>query len=427
MKLETKCIHAGTRPDPTTNARAIPIHRTSSYVFNDTEHAANLFALKELGNIYTRIMNPTQDALEQRMAAMQGGAAALALSSGTAAIFNSINNICEAGDEIVSANNLYGGTFTQFNDILPQFGYKVHFVDPNDPENFAKAITPKTRLLFCETLSNPACDVADIEAIADIAHAHGLPLIVDDTFTTPVLQRPIEHGADIVVSSLTKWLGGHGTGIGGIVVDSGKFDWKSDRFPLMTRPDSSYNGVRWAYDLPEPLAPVAYMIRMRVVPLRNLGACISPDNAWIFLQGIETLPLRMERHCENAKKVAEYLKAHPQIEWIRYPGLETDPAYELNRKYLNGMGGAMVVFGIKGGLDAGRKFIEGLELFSHLANVGDAKSLAIHPATTTHSQLTPEQQKAGGITPELVRLSIGLEHIDDIIEDIDKGLAAAKR
>jgi len=427
VKLETKCIHAGTRPDPTTNARAIPIHRTSSYVFNDTEHAANLFALKELGNIYTRIMNPTQDALEQRMAAMQGGAAALALSSGTAAIFNSINNICEAGDEIVSANNLYGGTFTQFNDILPQFGYKVHFVDPNDPENFAKAITPKTRLLFCETLSNPACDVADIEAIADIAHAHGLPLIVDDTFTTPVLQRPIEHGADIVVSSLTKWLGGHGTGIGGIVVDSGKFDWKSDRFPLMTRPDSSYNGVRWAYDLPEPLAPVAYMIRMRVVPLRDLGACISPDNAWIFLQGIETLPLRMERHCENAKKVAEYLKAHPQIEWIRYPGLETDPAYELNRKYLNGMGGAMVVFGIKGGLDAGRKFIEGLELFSHLANVGDAKSLAIHPATTTHSQLTPEQQKAGGITPELVRLSIGLEHIDDIIEDIDKGLAAAKR
>jgi len=427
VKLETQCIHAGARPDPTTKSRAVPVYRTSSYVFDSTTHAANLFALKELGYIYTRIMNPTQDVLEQRMAAMQGGAAGLALASGTAAIFNSINNICEAGDEIVAANNLYGGTFTQFNDILPQFGYKVHFVDPNDPENFARAITPKTKLLFCETLSNPACDIADIEAIADIAHAHGLPLIVDDTFTTPVLQRPIEHGADIVVSSLTKWLGGHGNGIGGIVVDSGKFDWKSEKFPLMTRPDSSYHGLRWAYDLPEPLAPIAYLIRMRTVPLRNLGACISPDNAWMFLQGIETLPLRMERHCENAKKVAEHLKDHPQIEWIRYPGLETDPAYALNKKYLSGMGGAMVVFGIKGGLEAGRKFIEGLELFSHLANVGDTRSLAIHPATTTHSQLSPEQQKAGGITPELVRLSIGLEHIDDIIEDIEKGLAAAKK
>ena len=427
MKLETQCIHAGTRPDPETNSRAIPIYRTSSYVFKDTTHAANLFALRELGNIYTRIMNPTQDALEQRVAALEGGAAGLALSSGMAAIFNCINNICQAGDHIVAANNLYGGTFTQFNDILPQFGYEVTFVDPNEPENFAAAITPKTKLLFCETLSNPACDIADIEAIADIAHVHGLPLIVDATFTTPVLQRSIEHGADIVVNSLTKWLGGHGTGIGGIVVDSGRFDWKSDKFPLMTEPDSSYHGVRWAYDLPEPLAPIAYLIRMRVVPLRNLGACISPDNAWMFMQGIETLHLRMERHCENARKVAEYLKDHPQIEWIRYPGLPDDPANRLNDKYLNGMGGSMIVFGIKGGLEAGRKFIEGLELFSHLANVGDAKSLAIHPATTTHSQLTPEQQKAGGITPELVRLSIGIEHIDDIIEDIDKGLAAAKK
>jgi len=426
VKLETQCIHAGTRPDPTTNSRAIPIYRTSSYVFNDTTHAANLFALRELGNIYTRIMNPTQDALEQRVAALEGGAAALALSSGMAAIFNCVNNICQAGDEIVAANNLYGGTFTQFNDILPQFGYKVTFVDPNEPENFAKAITPKTKLLFCETLSNPACDIADIEAIADIAHAHGLPLVVDATFTTPVLQRSIEHGADIVINSLTKWLGGHGTGIGGIVVDSGKFDWKSDKFPLMTQPDSSYHGVRWAYDLPEPLAPIAYLIRMRVVPLRNLGACISPDNAWMFLQGIETLPLRMERHCENARKVAEHLKGHPQVEWIRYPGLPDDPAYRLNEKYLSGKGGSMIVFGIKGGLDAGRRFIEGLELFSHLANVGDAKSLAIHPATTTHSQLNEEQQRAAGITPELVRLSIGIEHIDDIIEDIEKGLAAAK-
>jgi O-acetylhomoserine (thiol)-lyase len=426
VKLETQCLHAGTQPDPTTNARAIPIYRTSSYVFNDTEHAANLFGLKELGNIYTRLMNPTQDALEQRVAAMEGGAAGLALASGTAAIFNSINNICRSGDEIVSANNLYGGTYTMFNDLLPQFGYKVHFVDPNEPENFAAAITAKTKLLFCETLSNPAGDIADIEAIADIAHAHGIPLVSDATFTTPVLQRSIDFGADIVVNSLTKWMGGHGTGIGGIVVDSGRFDWQSDKFPLMTEPDSSYHGVRWAYDLPEPLLPVAYILRMRVIPLRNLGACISPDNAWMFMQGIETLTLRMERHCANAQQVAEYLQRHPQIEWIRYPGLPGDPAYSLNDKYLNGMGGGMIVFGIKGGLEAGKKFIEGLQMFSHLANVGDAKSLAIHPASTTHSQLDPEQQKAGGITPELVRLSIGIEHVDDIIEDIDKAFAAAK-
>ncbi len=425
MKLETQCIHAGTQPDPVTNSRAIPVYRTSSYVFNSTEHAANLFALRELGNVYTRLMNPTQDALEQRVAAIEGGAAALALASGTAAVFNSINNIAKAGDEIVSAENLYGGTFTMFNDIFPQFGYGVKFVDSNKPENFAAAITPKTKALFCETLSNPACDVADIEAIADIAHAHGIPLIVDATFTTPVLQRPIEHGADIVIDSLTKWMGGHGTGIGGIVVDSGRFNWQSDKFPLMTEPDSSYHGIRWAYDLPEPLAPVAYIIRMRVIPLRNLGACISPDNAWMFMQGLETLPLRMERHCANALAVAEYLQQHSQVEWVRYPGLPGDPAHDMNEKYLSGMGGAMVVFGIKGGLEAGVKFIEGLEMFSHLANVGDAKSLAIHPATTTHSQLNEQQQASAGITPELVRLSVGIEHIDDIIADIDKGLAAA--
>jgi O-acetylhomoserine (thiol)-lyase len=360
------------------------------------------------------------------VAALEGGAAALAHASGTSAIFNSINNICRAGDEIVSADNLYGGTFTMFNDIFPQFGMKAHFVNVNDPENVAKAITPKTKAVFCETLSNPACDVADIEAIANIAHAHGIPLIVDATFTTPVLQRSIEFGADVVVNSLTKWMGGHGTGIGGIVVDSGRFDWKSDKFPLMTEPDSSYHGVRWAHDLPEPLAPVAYILRMRVIPMRNLGACISPDNAWMFMQGLETLTLRMERHCQNAKRVAEYLQNHKLVEWVRYPGLPGDPANRLNDKYLNGMGGAMVVFGIKGGLEAGVKFIEGLELFSHLANVGDAKSLAIHPATTTHSQLSAEQQAAAGITPELVRLSVGIEHIDDIIEDIDKGLAATK-
>ena len=425
MKLETQCIHAGTVPDPVTNSRAIPIHRTSSYVFNSTEHAANLFALRELGNVYTRLMNPTQDALEQRVAAMDGGAAALAHASGTAAIFNSINNICKAGDEIVSADNLYGGTYTMFNDIFPQFGYKAKFVDPNNPQNFAAAITSNTKALFCETLSNPACDVADIEAIANIAHEHGIPLIVDATFTTPVLQRPIEHGADIVIHSLTKWMGGHGTGIGGIVVDSGRFNWQSDKFPLMTEPDASYHGIRWAYDLPEPLAPVAYILRMRVIPMRNLGACLSPDNAWMFMQGLETLPLRMERHCSNARQVAEYLQQHEQVEWVRYPGLPGDPSYSKNEKYLNGMGGSMVVFGIKGGQASGVKFIEALELFSHLANVGDAKSLAIHPATTTHSQLNADQQAGAGITPELVRLSVGIEHIDDIVEDLDKGLAAA--
>ncbi len=425
MKIETQCLHAGTAPDPSTNSRGLPIHRTASYVFKDTEHAANLFGLRELGNIYTRLMNPTQDALEQRVAALEGGAAGLALASGTAAIFNSINNICKAGDEIVSADNLYGGTFTMFNDIFSQFGINTSFVDPNVPENFAAAITPNTKAIFCETLSNPACDIADIEAIANIAHAHGIPLIVDATFTTPVLQRSIEFGADIVINSLTKWMGGHGTGIGGIVVDAGKFDWQSDKFPLMVEPESSYHGVRWAYDLPEMLLPVAYLIRMRVIPLRNLGACISPDNAWMFAQGIETLPLRMEKHCQNANGLAKYLKDHPQVEWVRYPGLEEDPSYALNEKYLNGMGGSMVVFGIKGGLEAGQKFIEGLELFSHLANVGDAKSLAIHPATTTHSQLTSEQQGDAGISPELVRLSVGIEHLDDIIEDIDKGLAAS--
>ena len=425
MKLETQCLHAGTAPDPSTNARAMPIHRTTAFVFKDTEHAANLFGLRELGNIYTRLTNPTQDALEQRVAALEGGAAGLALASGTAAIFNSINNICKAGDEIVSANNLYGGSFTMFNDILPQFGINTSFVDPNVPDNFAAAITPNTKALFCETLSNPACDIADIEAIADIAHAHGIPLIVDATFTTPVLQRSIEFGADIVINSLTKWMGGHGTGIGGIVVDAGKFNWQSDKFPLMVEPESSYHGVRWAYDLPEMLLPVSYLIRMRVIPLRNLGACISPDNAWMFSQGIETLPLRMEKHCQNASGVAEYLKNHPQVEWVRYPGLEEDPSYAFNDKYLNGMGGPMVVFGIKGGLEAGQRFIEGIELFSHLANVGDAKSLAIHPATTTHSQLTSVQQGDAGISPELVRLSVGIEHLDDIIEDIDKGLAAS--
>ncbi|MGC1480419.1 MAG: aminotransferase class V-fold PLP-dependent enzyme, partial [Chthoniobacterales bacterium] len=332
-------------------------------------------------------------------------------------------NICQQGDEIVSANDLYGGSYTQLNDILPQFGIKTTFVDARDPENFAKAITPKTKALFCETVSNPALNVADIEAIAKIAHDNGIPLIVDGTFTTPYLESPIKHGADIAVYSLTKWLGGHGTGIGGIVVDSGKFDWKqNDKFPLMTEPEASYHGLRWAHDLPDMLAPVAYILRMRVIPLRNLGACTTPDNAWMFLQGIETLPLRMDRHCENALTVAKHLEGKAGVEWVRYP-LFDEP--EKCEKYLRGRGGSMVVFGINGGAEAGAKFIESLKLFSHLANVGDAKSLAIHPATTTHSQMTAEQQAAGGITSELVRLSIGIEHVDDIIADIDQALSVA--
>ncbi len=426
MKLETLCLHAGQEAEPTTRSRAVPVYRTSSYLFDNTQHAADLFALKEMGNIYTRLMNPTQDVLEKRVAAMEGGAAALALASGTSAIFYSIINICQAGDEIVSATNLYGGTYTMFNNILPQLGIQARFVDSRDPENFAKAVTPRTKLLFCETIGNPALDVADLEAISHIAHADGVPLVVDSTFTTPYLLKPLDHGADIVVHSLTKWLGGHGTGIGGIVVDSGRFDWTTGKFPLLSEPDESYHGIRYAFDLGD-LCPVAYILRMRLVPLRNLGACISPDNAWIFLQGIETLPLRMERHSENALAVARHLKEHPLVEWVRYPGLEHDPAHEVASRYMNKGFGAMVVFGIKGGREAGARFIDNLELFSHLANVGDAKSLAIHPATTTHSQLDEAQQLEGGITPELVRLSIGLEHIDDILEDVDQALERSAR
>lgn len=423
MKLETICLHGGAVPDPVTLSRGVPIHRTSSFVFRDSEHAQNLFALKELGNIYTRLMNPTHDVLEKRVAEMEGGVGALALASGTSAIFYTVINLCSCGDEVVSASSLYGGTFTQFNDILPQFGIKVRFVDAREPANFAAAITPKTKMLFCETVTNPGLEVSDIEAIAEIAHRHGLPLVVDSTFSTPYLERPIDFGADIVVHSLTKWMGGHGVALGGIVVDAGKFDWKSEKFPLFTQPDASYHGVRWGYDL-GPLSPLAFILRMRLIPLRNLGACISPDNAWMFLQGIETLPLRMERHCENALAVGRYLKVHEKVEWVRYPGLEDDPAYALNVKYLQGKGGAMVVFGIRGGKAAGQKFIESLKLFSHLANVGDAKSLAIHPATTTHSQMSEEQQAEGGITPGLVRLSVGLEHIDDILADIAQALEA---
>jgi O-acetylhomoserine (thiol)-lyase len=436
-KFETLALHAGTHVDET-GSRAAAVHRTSAYVFRDTEHAANLFALRELGNIYTRLQNPTQDLLEQRVAALEGGAAALALSSGTSAIFYTIINTCGHGDEVVSSSNLYGGTYTMFNNILPEMGITVKFVPEGTPEAFDAAITDRTRLLYTEVIGNPSLDVPNISAIAGIARRHHIPLAVDSTFTTPFLIRPIEHGADIVIHSLTKWMGGHGTGIGGIVVDSGRFDWTDPKFRLYNEPDASYHDLRYAHDLGE-LNPLAFILRMRLVPLRNLGACISPDNAWIFLQGIETLPLRMERHCSNAMKAAEFLSSHPKVSWVRYPGLPEDPSHAAAAAQLENGFGSMVVFGVRGG-DAsaggragvgagagagGEKFINSLRLFSHLANVGDAKSLAIHPASTTHSQLNDEQQLAGGITPDLVRLSIGIEHIDDIIADLDYALGRA--
>jgi len=421
-KFETLCLHAGQEPDPATTSRAVPVYRTSSYVFKDTEHAANLFGLKELGNIYTRIMNPTQDVLEQRVAALEGGAAALALSSGTSAIHYSIINICSAGDEIVSANNLYGGTYTMFDCILPQFGIHTRFADAGDPKSFETAITEKTRAIFIETIGNPHLEFTDISAVSEIARKHHLPLIVDATFTTPFLFKSFDYGADIVVNSLTKWMGGHGTGIGGIVIDSGKFDWTDPKFKLFNEPDPSYHDLRYAHDLGD-LNPVAFIMRMRLVPLRNLGACISPDNAWLFLQGLETLPLRLQRHSENAMEVAHFLKAHSKVNWVRYPGLEDDPTYPVASRYLkNGFGG-MVVFGIDGGLEAGKTFVDSLQLFSHLANVGDAKSLVIHPSSTTHSQLNEEQQKAGGLTPDLIRLSIGIEHVEDIIGDLEQAFS----
>ncbi len=426
FKFETLCLHAGQQPDPATTSRGVPVYRTSSYVFKSTEHAANLFGLKELGNIYTRIMNPTQDVLEQRVAALEGGAAALALSSGTSAVYYAIINICTAGDEIISANNLYGGTYTMFDCILPQFDIHTKFVDPRDPNNFDDAVTEKTRAFFIETIGNPVLEFTDIGAVSEIARKHNLPLIVDATFTSPYLLKSIEHGADIVVNSLTKWMGGHGTGIGGVVVDSGKFNWKDPKFSLYNEPDPSYHEIRYAHDLGD-LNPVAYIMRMRLVPLRNLGACISPDNAWMFLQGLETLPLRMERHCDNALKVARYLKTHSMVEWVRYPGLEDDPTYPTASKYLKKGFGGMVVFGIKGGSAAGSKFVESLKLFSHLANVGDAKSLVLHPSSTSHSQLSEEQQKASGLTPDLIRLSIGIEHVDDIIGDLEQAFAQVSK
>ncbi len=423
IRFETLAVHGGQQPDPAALSRGVPVHRTSSYLFKSSEHAANLFGLAEPGNIYGRLGNPTQAVLEERMSLLEGGVGALASSSGTSAIFSTIINLAKHGDEIVSANNLYGGTFTLFNDILPQFGITTRFVKPHDFAKMEASINERTRALYVEAIGNPALDVADLDAVSAIARRHGLPLVVDATFTTPFLLRPFEHGADIVVHSLTKWLGGHGTALGGIVVDGGRFDWTDARFALYAEPDPSYHNLRWGHDLPEGYPP--FITRMRLVPLRNLGACISPDNAWMILQGLETLPLRMERHCANALKVAYYLKQHPKAAWVRYPGLPDDPSHSVACRMLrNGFGG-MVVFGIQGGQAAGQRFIERLGLFSHLANVGDAKSLALHPSSTSHAQLTEEQQRDAGLPPELVRLSIGIEHIDDILEDLEQALERA--
>ncbi|UFJ62546.1 homocysteine synthase [Brevibacillus sedimenti] len=420
-KPETIALHGGQSPDPVTGSRAVPIYQTTSYVFRDTEHAANLFGLKEAGNIYTRIMNPTQDVFEQRVALLEGGVGALATSSGQAAITFAILNIAQAGDEIVASTSLYGGTYNLFYHTLPRFGVTVHFVDQSNPDNFRSKINEKTKALFVETIGNPRIDVADIEAIAAVAHEYGIPLIVDNTFATPILCRPFDHGADIVVHSTTKFIGGHGTAIGGIIVDSGKFDWSSGKFPGLTTPDPSYHGIVYT----EAFGPLAYIVKARVQLQRDIGAAVAPFNAFLFLQGLETLHLRMERHSENALAVARYLQAHPAVEWVSYPGLESDPHYRLAQKYLPKGAGAILTFGVRGGVAEGKKLIESVKLFSHLANVGDSKSLIIHPASTTHQQLTEAEQLAAGVTPGLIRLSIGTEAIDDIIADLEQALKQA--
>ncbi|TCK25373.1 bifunctional o-acetylhomoserine/o-acetylserine sulfhydrylase [Pseudonocardia endophytica] len=423
--FETKQVHAGAAPDPTTNARATPIYQTTSYVFRDTEHAANLFGLAEFGNIYTRIMNPTQDVLEQRVAALEGGAAALAVASGQAAQALAIQNIAEAGDHIVSSASLYGGTYNQFHYTFPKMGIEVTFVDdPDNLEEWKAAIRPNTKALYGETLGNPRGNVLDIAGVAGVAHEAGVPLIVDNTVPTPYLVRPIEHGADIVVHSLTKFLGGHGTSIGGIIVDSGTFDWvaNSDKFPGLTTPDPSYHGAVFT----DAVGPIAYIIKARVQLLRDLGPAISPQNAFLIIQGIETLSLRIERHNSNAQSVAEWLEGRDEVAKVHYAGLESNQWHELQKKYLPKGGGAIVAFELEGGYDAGIKFVNALELHSHLANIGDVRSLVIHPASTTHSQLSGDEQVASGVTPGLVRLSVGLEHIEDIKADLDAGFRASK-
>ncbi|MEJ7472520.1 homocysteine synthase [Staphylococcus saprophyticus] len=415
--LDTLSIHGGQVVDDFSKARAVPIYQTSSYVFDNTEHARKLFALEEDGNIYTRIMNPTQNVFEERIAALEGGVGALATSSGQAAIHLALLNIVESGDEIVASSNLYGGTYNLLNITFKKLGIKVHFVDPSHPDNFQNAITDKTKAVYAETIGNPRIDVLDIEAVADIVHNHNIPLIVDNTFPTPYLLRPFEFGADIIVHSATKFIGGHGTSIGGVIVDSGKFNWDNGKFPGLVEPDESYHGISYAKDVGE----AAYITKARVQLLRDLGSAVSPFNVHEFLIGLETLHLRLERHSENALRVAQYLEQHPKVTWVNYPGLKNNAYHQLAQKYLPDGQGAILTFGIDGTVDDIAKFVDGLNLFSHLANVGDSKSLIIHPASTTHLQLSPEDQKASGVVPELVRLSVGTENINDIIADLDNG------
>jgi O-acetylhomoserine (thiol)-lyase len=427
LGFETQALHAGQKVDPTTKSRAVPIYMTTSYVFDNSEHAANLFALQEFGNIYTRIMNPTTDVFEKRIAALEGGAAALAFASGQAAETAAIQNIASAGDEIVSTTSLYGGTYNLFHYTLPKLGIVVKFAEPN-AESVKAAITDKTKAVYSEVIGNPDLLTLDIEAVADVAHAAGVPLILDNTMPTPFLVRPLDHGADIVIHSATKFIGGHGTAIGGVLVDGGKFDWgASGRFPDFTTPDPSYHGLVYN-DVFSPAnfgANIAFIIKTRTHLLRDTGAALSPFNAWIFLQGLETLPLRMERHSQNAMAVARFLTEHPKVSWVNYPGFPSHPAYKTASKYhRQGLFGAIIGFGVRGGSDAGKKLIENVNIFSHLANIGDAKSLIIHPATTTHSQLTEEEQATTGVTPDYVRLSVGLETVADLIGDLDQALAA---
>ena len=420
LRIETLALHGGQEADPTTGSRAVPIYQTTSYQFRDTDHAANLFALKEFGNIYTRIMNPTNDVLEKRVALLDGGVGALAVASGQAAESLAILNIARAGDEIVSADNLYGGTYNLFHYTFPRLGIQVRFVPSNDLKAVRKAITPKTKAVYAESIGNPKLDVADLEGLAQVAHQNGIPLILDNT-VSPYLMRPIDFGVDIIVYSATKFIGGHGTSIGGVIVDSGKFDWTNGKFPLIAEPDPSYHGLKFVEAL-KPIGNLAYIIKARVTLLRDLGPAMSPFNAFLFLQGLETIHLRLPRHSENALAAAQYLEKHTKVAWVNYPGLNSSPEKERVRKYLPKGAGAILGFGIKGGVKAGRKFINSLELVSHLANVGDAKTLAIHPATTTHQQLSSEEQLATGVTPDFIRISIGLEHIDDILQDIEQAL-----
>ncbi len=424
---ETLALHAGQQPDTATNARAVPIYQTTSYVFNSTEHAANLFALKELGNIYTRIMNPTTDVFEKRVAALEGGTGALAVASGQAAEMVALLNLAQAGDEIVASSRLYGGTYTLLRYTFAKMGIAVKFVDPLEPRNFANAITERTKALYAETVGNPNLDTLDIEAVAGIASANGLPLVIDNTMPSPYLANPLKWGANVVIHSATKFIGGHGTSIGGVIVDGGNFDWSSGKFPQFTEPDPSYHGLKvWdAFGNFPGAGNIAFVMKARLQLLRDLGPALSPFNSFLFLQGLETLPLRMQRHSENAMAVARWLEQHPGVSWVNYPGLESHPQHTVAGKYHQGGFGAMIGFGIKGGLEAGKTFINHVRLLSHLANIGDAKSLVIHPASTTHQQLSEEEQRAAGVSPEFIRLSIGLEHIDDIIADMDQALRAA--